>query len=280
VPSPAERWRALGQLAAVLACIALAPVSDRVQAAPAPSANIAPGGPAATTHASLRSQVEAAVSGLRQDPNLGAERSIRVLRWVDRTHKPKQQSALLARLLHWLAEAFRWIASAGRALFIAAAVLLAALLAVYLVRAAANRRPAGPAMPAGRPAFVRGLDIRPQSLPEDIGAAALSLWRAGAARAALALLYRGLLSRAVHLHGIAIRDSSTEAECLRLCRGRLLPAAQNYAATLIGQWQLAVYRGALPTAAEVEALCSAFARALAAVPSDGPPRAGQHGAPA
>ncbi len=48
------------------------------------------------------------------------------------------------------------------------------------------------------PSHVRELDIRPESLPDDIGAAVRALWLAGERRAALSLLYRGTLSRLVH----------------------------------------------------------------------------------
>ena len=218
---------------------------------------------AAAPAASVRQRVTRAVEQLRKDPNLGAEQSVRTLRWVDKERKPADPSPFFKRLIEWLAEAFRWFAAAGRAVLVTAAVLLAALLAVYLLRAAARRR-AGrlPAAPTA-PAFVRGLDIRPASLPDDIGAAALALWRQGAARAALALLYRGLLSRAVHVHQVPIRDSSTEGDCLRLCAGRLGASAQDYATTLVGTWQQAVYRGVLPDESRLGPLCAGFAPALA-----------------
>jgi hypothetical protein len=147
---------------------------------------------------------------------------------------------------------------------ITAVLVLAALLVTFLLRSAARRRRfVQPAVDAP-PAFVRGLDIRPQSLPEDIGTAALTLWRAGEPRAALALLYRGLLSRAVHAHRVPIRDSSTEGDCLRLCAGQFAAATQEYALQLVRTWELAVYRGQLPEETQVAALCAGFAAALAA----------------
>ena len=58
----------------------------------------------------------------------------------------------------------------------------------------------------------------PRSLPADIGAAARALWDRGERRAALALLYRGLLSRLVHVHRLPIRDSRPKATALRLLK--------------------------------------------------------------
>jgi hypothetical protein len=109
---------------------------------------------------------------------------------------------------------------------------------------------------------VRDLDIRPASLPDDIGSAALALWERGEQRAALALLYRGLLSRLVHVHGVPIRASSTEGECLSLARPRLADAGARYAARLVEIWGGAVYGGLLPPTPAVQALCGEFAAAL------------------
>ena len=195
---------------------------------------------------------------------------MRVLRWVEKERRQTAKpSSFLATLLQWLVEAYRWIAAAGRAVVIVAAIILAAALGVYLVRLFAQRQRV-PRQDAGpHPAFVRGLDIRPESLPQDIGAAALALWRSGDVRGALALLYRGLLSRAVHVHHVAVKASSTEGECLAMFAPRLPRAALDYAASLVRTWQLAVYRGAAPEASAVEALCSGFSAALAAPAAPG-----------
>lgn len=208
-------------------------------------------------------EIEAAVATLRQDPNLGADRSIRVLRWVEKERRQTTKPAsFLSTLLQWLLQALRWIAATGRAVVVVAAIILAAVLTVYLVRLFAQRQRV-PRQDAGpQPAHVRGLDIRPESLPQDIGAAALALWRSGDVRGALALLYRGLLSRAVHVHDVTVKASSTEGECLALFAPRLPRAALDYAASLVRTWELAVYRGAAPEASAVEALCSGFSAAL------------------
>jgi hypothetical protein len=215
-------------------------------------------------------EIEAAVAIIRQDPNLGADRSVRVLRWVEKGRRQTAKPAsFLTTLLQWLLQAFRWIAAAGRAVIVVAAIILAAMLAVYLVRLFAQRQRM-PRQDAGpQPAYVRGLDIRPESLPQDIGAAALALWRSGDVRGALALLYRGLLSRAVHVHHVPVKASSTEGECLGLFAPRLPHAALDYSASLVRTWQLAVYRGAAPEASALEALCSEFSAALDAPAASG-----------
>jgi hypothetical protein len=112
------------------------------------------------------------------------------------------------------------------------------------------------------PTHVRDLDIRPESLPSDIGAAARQLWDSGEHRAALALLYRGLLSRLAHVHKVPIRDSTTEGDCLSLAVQHVDETRHAYVAQLVRTWQRAVYGGAEPDTATVHALCDAFGRTL------------------
>ena len=112
------------------------------------------------------------------------------------------------------------------------------------------------------PSHVRELDIRPESLPADIGAAVRELWLAGERRAALSLLYRGTLSRLVHSYAVAIGDASTEGDCVRLARAALPAPRADFVAALVHAWQLAVY-GDRPLATEhVLRLCADFDRLL------------------
>ena len=106
---------------------------------------------------------------------------------------------------------------------------------------------------------MRDLDIRPESLPDDVGAAALALWERGEQRAALALLYRGTLSRLVHVHTVPIRASSTEGECLALAKQRVPAEAVSYTTQLVETWTGAVYGARTPASGVVQALCAEFA---------------------
>lgn len=87
------------------------------------------------------------------------------------------------------------------------------------------------------------------------------MWDRGEHRAALALLYRGLLSRLAHVHQLPVRDSSTEGDCLALA-SRMESAGHDYAARLIVLWQAAVYGHFDADTAVVHALCDGFAPAL------------------
>jgi hypothetical protein len=235
--------------------VALAPTVGAAQPeAPAAAAGEAP----------AREEVQKALDKVANDPNLAVERTINMLRWKEAeavTDEPWwwQWANAAAR---WFRGFFGWIAASGRLIVWVLAIIAATLLGIFLVRLVRTR--GLPRMPAAfvAPSHVRDLDIRPQSLPEDVGAAALALWQQGEQRAALALLYRGLLSRLVHVHSVPIRASSTEGECLSLARPRLAEAGALYAGRLVETWAAAVYGGREPGLAAVQGLCSEFAAAL------------------
>jgi len=203
-------------------------------------------------------QVEEAAQAVRDEVQVAPsdKRIERRLRWKrDGDETPRETGAPAPP---WLSDLVRWLSASGRWLIallgLAAAIALAVFARRWLrVRAEAVRPP-----PPVLPSHVRALDIRPDTLPDEIGSAARALWLAGDARAALSLLYRGALSRLVHLHAVPIRAASTEGECLALARGRLPDGAAAYVEQLVAAWQLAVYGARLPAQAQGLALCDGF----------------------
>jgi Domain of unknown function (DUF4129) len=215
--------------------------------------------PAAAGATPDRVEIAGAIDAVKADPNLATERTIKTLRWKQPSSKPSDTPWRLA----WIAGLFAWLGESARVLVWCAAAGLAGLLAVYLTRIARTRLGHDAnegAFPV--PTHVRDMDIRPETLPDDIGAAARVLWERGEQRAALALLYRGMLSRLAHVHGVPIRDSSTEGDCLALATARLPRERSEYLSRLVRVWQRFGYgREAVDTAA-VCRLCDEFASAL------------------
>ena len=222
-----------------------------------PSAPAVPAPPSVGVAAPTETEIDAALAKVAADPNLASVRTLRTLKWDGGSTRRSPPSWLA-----WAAGLFRWIAETGRILVWVALLLLAALLVIYLVRLVRSRGAAGASGRFVAPSHVQDLDIRPESLPEDIGAAARGLWDGGERRAALALLYRGTLSRLVHVHAVPIRDSSTEGDCLALASPRLGDERNGFVRRLVRVWQLAVYGGEDPSAAEVYSLCAGFRPAL------------------
>ena len=206
-----------------------------------------------------QAEIRRAIETVKADPNLARERTIKTLRWKDST-EAKQPRA--PGWLAWIAGLFRWLDQSARFLVWGAAAALAAVLVVYIARTVRGRGVMRREEPFVAPLHVRDLDIRPESLPEDIGVAARFLWDRGEHRSALALLYRGMLSRLAHVHRIPIRDSSTEGDCLALAASHLTPRGRDYASHLVRVWQRFVYGGQDTQAATVYILCDDFAPAL------------------
>lgn len=199
-----------------------------------------------------------ALERVRADPNISPERKMSTLKWVDED-EPEQRER--ASWLKWLEGLFAWIGSASRLIVWMVIAVLLALLALFLKRVISgielrNHQPRAP----DAPTHVQELDIRPESLPDQIGAAVLALWERDNHRAALALLYRSLLSRLVYTHGVPIRESTTEADCLMLAVPRLHSDVAEYTTKLVRVWQHAVYGAREPATDEVRALCSGFDR--------------------
>jgi hypothetical protein len=222
--------------------------------------------PVAAGKAPTAAQVDEALAVVKADPNLATERTMKTLKWAG---KPKQSSGRwpawlegFFRLFGWIGALFGWIAQSGRVLMWIIAAVLAALLLIYIARVVRRRGLPATAGKFVAPSHVRDLDIRPESLPDDIGGTARGLWDRGEQRAALALLYRGLLSRLVHVHEVPIRDSSTEGDCLALAKPRVSDEIYLYASGLVRVWLRAVYGGEEVDTNQVHALCEGFAVTL------------------
>ena len=207
-------------------------------------------------------RVEAAVDKLRADPLLSGKHKQHTLRWKHDDRHAKKRPAGDGSVLAWLASFARFLNDASRFMFWGVVVILVALALVsarHLVHLRAFRRRTAAESAVSH---VRNLDVRPQSLPDDVGAAAWTLWQAGKVPAALSLLYRGALSRMIHRFEVPITASATEGECLDLARGRLAPDAMRYLTQVVRAWEANTYGGRALSVAMGESLCSGFGRRL------------------
>jgi hypothetical protein len=119
------------------------------------------------------------------------------------------------------------------------------------------------------PDVLFGMEVTPQSLPEDISGTAARLAGEGRLREALSLLYRGALSALVHRHSLALSEGQTEDDCVRAARDRLTPASSQYFATLVANWQRTAYAARPPGSDAVAQLCSDWPVHFAADVSSG-----------
>jgi hypothetical protein len=175
-----------------------------------------------------------------------------VERWQPR-ERPTEREAESGS--NWLGIGYALAKAAEVLMWIAAAALLG--YALWWAARMLPRRGAAPAQPYRPPAALFGMELAPEKLPSDVGAAAAALAREGKLREALGLLYRGALSELVHKRGVQLLPSHTEGDVLRLSEE--LPYLEN----LINAWRSCAYARRMPAAAEVERLAAGYKAAFA-----------------
>ena len=188
---------------------------------------------------------KAEIAEVLKAPEFPHERE--AMRWVPRSvaqDEPVRPRGF--RLGAWMAQAARVI--------LWALVAAAAVYALWrLVQALPAWRRTPPTEPYRAPAALFGMQLAPESLPADVPAKALELLQQGRPREALALLYRGSLSRLVHERGVQLAASHTELEVLAL-------APTPYLQDLVDAWRACAYARRLPARGAIEALAAGYAR--------------------
>lgn len=206
------------------------------------------------------SPAKQAIQAVLADPVFGHK--VEDWKWHRRDEDDGASSRRDAPDLAWLHQIVEWIAEGIRLFGYVAAAVLAGGFGVLLYRyrgmwpgRAPNTRRV--------PSTLFGLDVRPESLPEDIALAAGRLLDAGSVLPALSLLYRGALVALIHGHGVDFLPGDTEDDCRTRVRGRIDPGAEAYFAGLLAAWSLAAYAHATPPPAQLRALCADWPRHFA-----------------
>ena len=176
------------------------------------------------------------VKQVLSDKVFGHSEPTRVLKYVG----PQWKSDDSAKEMNWswfekLAE---FLSGAVRVIAWGAAVAVVAFALYFLARYVRARGLARAR--AARPDFLFGLDVRPGSLPDDVGAAAEELARQGAMRNALSLLYRAALVRFMD-DGLEFLQGDTEGDCIRRVESFSAPKRRFYFMRLVLAWQSLAY---------------------------------------
>jgi hypothetical protein len=149
----------------------------------------------------------------------------------------------------------------GKALGYLAIALLIGLLVFLLIRHGHVFRmkpAAGKVVQQPRAKVVMGMQINAESLPKDIPTQVLALWREGKHHEALALLYRGGISKVIDRARVDIQESDTEGDCLRRIEAAGNTVNASYFRSLTGIWMGLAYAGVIPKESEVVSLCNAW----------------------
>ncbi|WP_437883208.1 DUF4129 domain-containing protein [Pseudomonas sp. LRF_L74] len=109
------------------------------------------------------------------------------------------------------------------------------------------------------PSQLFGLEVAPESLPDDVASEAERLW-AEQPREALGLLYRALLSRLLHDFHLPLKGSHTEGEVLGLIQRLEKEELSRFSNTLTRHWQNLAYGHRLPPDTLRRGLCEGWRR--------------------
>lgn len=110
------------------------------------------------------------------------------------------------------------------------------------------------------PVRLFGLELQPQSLPQDVAGEVERLWQANP-REALGLLYQALLSHLLHDRRLPLKTAHTEGEIMELLRQHDHPAHVAYAQMLTHHWLNLAYGHQVPPDSIKDELCTKW-RAL------------------
>lgn len=172
--------------------------------------------------------------------------------------KPKQKTDIkwLIALGEFFARSARVIAWIGGALLVLFLIyLIARHVGIHGWRIGKSR---------DLPEILFGLDVRPESLPDNVHEAARNLLAVGDIRGAVSLMYRGALVSLIQDGKIDIARGDTELQLVARVRHAYANASAGHAkatyfATLVSIWQRVAYARQAVAAAEITPLIDAWA---------------------
>lgn len=184
---------------------------------------------------------------------------------TEKVWKPKVEQKK-SELPEWLKPLFDLFAQLGKAfaqslqvILWGVAILILALLLYWMAR---NFDWSNLRLRARKrvPSSLFGVDLRPESLPDDIATAAKRLLEQGEILAALSLLYRGALVALLNRYHLEFRSGDTENDCVRRVNQCAPQATALYFTGLVNHWLSVAYAARLPEQTAVAGLCNEWNR--------------------
>jgi hypothetical protein len=177
-------------------------------------------------------------------------------RWGEDKPKEKTDRKWLVALAEFFASGARVFAWIGGALLV--------LFLIYLIARHVGLNGWRVGKSRDLPEVLFGLDVRPESLPDNVTDAARNLLAAGDVRGAVSLMYRGALVSLIQDGRIDISRGDTELQLLaRVSRAygseAYGDAKARYFATLVSIWQRVAYARQMIAAAEIAPLIDTWA---------------------
>jgi hypothetical protein len=116
---------------------------------------------------------------------------------------------------------------------------------------------------------VMGMDVTPESLPEDIVAAARAAWDARDHQLALSYLYRGAISWTINEMAIVIEEGDTENDCVQRVEQGGQQIVTDYFSGLTQHWVNLAYGKIEPDVHAFSQLCSSWPFTKVAITKEG-----------
>lgn len=218
-----------------------------------------------TEAATSRVQARLTIDEVLSEDDFGYTTTVRKLRLKETAPEEMEEKTDYS----WVPNLGDWIYKIAQSIetllwFVFITVIALLIFAIYknstAIRAMAERLGFRRQKPPGSVLFE--LDIRPQSLPEDIPLAASDLITQGRKREAMSLLYRGALSRLVHLHGMTIETSNTEQECVTRVFDEQPQQRSTTFHSLTSLWQQTAYAQSQPDTSALTDICEQWRSAF------------------
>lgn len=193
------------------------------------------------------------INEIMQQDEFGGKKTVTAWRSIDKKKKKDEKKDKKKEKSDGSSSDFSWLSfglgSIGELILWIAAAALVVMAIIFYLRWSPIAMPSSHKINKKLPKSLFGLEITPESLPDDVGLAAMDLWNKNDPLVALSLLYRGVLTTLVHRNGINLRGSATEGDCIRIVINHdAKPDAESvaYFRKLTTTWQHAAYAHRLP----------------------------------
>lgn len=184
--------------------------------------------------------------------------------WFLKEELFKEKKSKKNQELNWLAGIFSYFIGNMLSVLLWAVVIIAL---IYLIIRFRHYLPAFKLndikqhKKATTPDILFGLELDPDSLPDDVGQYAWLLWQQDKFIAALSLLYRGALSTLVNRDGLRLSNAATEGDCVQILKQSYIKQQHehqdiiSYFQSLTQVWQYAAYAHRFPNNEQAHKLC-------------------------
>ncbi len=216
-------------------------------------------------------EAKALIDEVLADPAFGKRTSVTYWKYIGGQDETVDESDEPPALLKWLLDVLegftRGFAAFGKALLLIVAGVLLGWLLYRAWRSGdyLGMRPPDRARQKTPPASLFGLSLERDDLPDDVAAACRDFLRQGDVRAALSLLYRGVLVYLLEQDRLEIPDSATEGECVEQVRASCPEAQSAYFARLTRLWIVTAYGHQTPDQQQIAGLCGEWERLFGGV---------------